>query len=51
MGMVLHDWNLERRLQLGEGGLRALPEGGAFIAVENIIDDARRENASACSCR
>ena len=23
----------------------ALPEGGAFIAVENIIDDARRENA------
>ena len=23
----------------------ALPEGGAFIAIENIIDDARRENA------
>lgn len=23
----------------------ALPEGGCFIAIENIIDDARRENA------
>ena len=23
----------------------ALPEGGALIAIENIIDDARRENA------
>jgi O-methyltransferase domain len=23
----------------------ALPENGAFIAVENIIDDERRENA------
>ena len=23
----------------------ALPEGGAFIVVENLIDDARRENA------
>ena len=22
----------------------ALPEGGAFIVVENLIDDARREN-------
>jgi len=23
----------------------ALPEGGAFIVIENLIDDARRENA------
>ncbi len=23
----------------------ALPEGGAFIIIENLIDDARRENA------
>ena len=23
----------------------ALPPGGAFVAIENIIDDARRENA------
>ena len=22
----------------------ALPEGGAFVAIENLIDDARREN-------
>ena len=25
--------------------LPALPPGGAFIAIENVIDDARRENA------
>lgn len=23
----------------------ALPAGGAFVAIENIIDDARRDNA------
>jgi hypothetical protein len=23
----------------------ALPEGGAYIVIENVIDDARRENA------
>ena len=23
---------------------RALPEGGSFVAIENVIDDARREN-------
>ena len=24
---------------------RALPVGGAFVAIENIIDDERRQNA------
>jgi predicted O-methyltransferase YrrM len=44
MGMILHDWNLERKMQLIRAAYDALPEGGAFIAIENLIDDARREN-------
>jgi hypothetical protein len=45
MGNVLHDWNLENKKLLIAKAYEALPEGGAFIAIENIIDDARRENA------
>ena len=45
MGMILHDWNLERKKQLVKAAYDALPEGGAYIVIENIIDDARRENA------
>ncbi len=45
MGLILHDWNLDRKMHLVKAAYDALPEGGAFIAVENIIDDARRENA------
>jgi predicted O-methyltransferase YrrM len=45
MGLILHDWNLERKMDLIRAAYEALPEGGAFIVVENLIDDARRENA------
>jgi hypothetical protein len=45
MGMILHDWNLEKKKLLIRKAYDALPKGGAFIAVENIIDDERRENA------
>ncbi|MBV8063324.1 MAG: hypothetical protein JOY51_06990, partial [Nevskia sp.] len=45
MGNILHDWNLERKKLLIGKAYEALPAGGAFIAIENIIDDARRENA------
>ena len=45
MGMILHDWNLANKKMLIAKAFRALPEGGAFVAIENIIDDARRENA------
>jgi hypothetical protein len=45
MGMILHDWNLEKKKHLIKSAYDALPENGAFIAVENIIDDERRENA------
>jgi O-methyltransferase/methyltransferase family protein len=45
MGMILHDWNLDIKKQLIAKAYRALPEGGALIAIENIIDDERRQNA------
>ncbi len=44
MGMILHDWNLERKMQLIRAAYEALPAGGAFVAIEALIDDARREN-------
>jgi O-methyltransferase domain len=44
MGMILHDWNLEKKMQLIRAAYEALPLGGAFIAVEALIDNARREN-------
>ena len=44
MGMILHDWNLANKKHLIQLAYNALPKGGALIAVENIIDDARREN-------
>jgi hypothetical protein len=45
MGLILHDWNLDRKMDLIRAAYEALPEGGAFIIIENLIDDARRENA------
>ncbi len=44
MGHVLHDWNLDRKRQLISAAYDALPDGGAFIVVEHLIDDARRDN-------
>jgi len=44
MGMILHDWNLENKKMLIGKAYRALPPGGAFVAIENIIDDDRRKN-------
>ena len=45
MGMILHDWNLENKMMLVKKAYDALPAGGAFIVIEALIDDARRENA------
>ena len=45
MGMILHDWNLEKKLHLIRAAYDALPPGGALVAIEALIDDARRENA------
>jgi len=44
MGMILHDWNLEKKIQLIRAAYNALPSGGALVAIEALIDDARREN-------
>ncbi len=44
MGMILHDWNLEKKMHLIKAAYDALPAGGAFVVIENLIDDARREN-------
>ena len=44
MGMILHDWNLEKKMQLIRAAYDALRPGGAFITVEALIDDRRREN-------
>ncbi|AOO81565.1 methyltransferase [Bosea vaviloviae] len=45
MGMILHDWNLETKKLLIRKAYDALPPGGAFVVIEALIDDARRENA------
>jgi cyclopropane fatty-acyl-phospholipid synthase-like methyltransferase len=44
MGMILHDWNLEKKMHLIRSAYDALPSGGALVAIEALIDDARREN-------
>src|SRR5882672_11209872 len=44
MGMILHDWNLEKKMHLIRAAYEALPPGGAFVVIEALIDDARREN-------
>ncbi len=45
MGNILHDWGSEDKLMLIKKAYEALPEGGALIVVENIIDDERKTNA------
>jgi len=44
MGMILHDWNLEKKMHLIRAAYDALPSGGALVAIEALIDDERREN-------
>ena len=45
MGHILHDWNLEEKRMLLNKAYQALPEGGALIVFEALIDDERRQNA------
>ena len=44
MGLILHDWNMEKKMQLIRAAYDALSPGGAFVVIENLIDDARRKN-------
>jgi len=45
MGHILHDWDLDQKRMLLEKAYAALPNGGALIVYEALIDDDRRENA------
>jgi hypothetical protein len=45
MGHILHDWGTEEKLTLLRAAHDALPDGGALIVYEAIIDDDRRQNA------
>ena len=45
MGRILHDWDLDEKKLLLQKAHAALPDGGALIVYESIIDDDRRENA------
>jgi hypothetical protein len=46
MGQILHDWNLQLKRQLLAKAHAALPQGGALIAYDRMVDDGRRENAA-----
>jgi O-methyltransferase domain/Dimerisation domain len=45
MGHILHDWDLETKRMLIKKAWEALPESGAYIVYESIIDDDRSANA------
>jgi hypothetical protein len=45
MGHILHDWGIDHKRMLIRKAYEALPEGGAFIVYESIIDDDRSKNA------
>lgn len=44
MGNILHDWDEEKKLLLMKKAFEALPEAGAFITIESVIDDERKQN-------
>ncbi|MEW5975569.1 MAG: methyltransferase [Acidobacteriota bacterium] len=45
MGHILHDWSLDEKKKLIGKGFEAVPEGGALIVYESIIDDDRSRNS------
>ena len=45
MGHILHDWGLDDKLMLIRKAYDAVPESGALIVYEAIIDDDRSRNA------
>jgi len=44
MGNVLHDWGTDDKKMLMKKAYNALPEGGALVVIESIIDDERNKN-------
>jgi hypothetical protein len=45
MGHILHDWGIDDKRMLIRKAYEAVPEGGALIVYESIIDDDRSKNA------
>jgi predicted nicotinamide N-methyase len=45
MGHILHDWGLAEKKALLAKVFAALPDGGAVIVYDAVIDDERKENA------
>ncbi len=46
MGNVLQVWGANEKTELIRKAYEALPKGGSFVVIENIIDNDRKENAS-----
>jgi hypothetical protein len=44
MGHILHDWDSDEKRVLLKKAYDALPDGGALIVYEALIDDERRNN-------
>lgn len=44
MGNILHAENEQNKLMLIQKAYDALPDGGAFVVIENIIDNERKNN-------
>jgi hypothetical protein len=45
MGHILHDWALPEKRMLLQKAYEAVPEGGAVVIYDAMIDDDRSENA------
>ena len=45
MGHILHDWDLPTKKMLIKKAYEAVPQGGALVVYESIIDDDRSKNA------
>jgi hypothetical protein len=44
MGNILHGMNERAKISMLEKVYARLPQGGAFMVIENIIDNERRQN-------
>jgi hypothetical protein len=49
MGVILHDWNVQRQKMLIAKAYRALPAGGAMVAIECLDDEARNRKSCGVS--
>jgi hypothetical protein len=45
MGHILHDWNLDEKMMLLAKAYQALPDDGAVVIYDSVIDDDRSKNS------